>query len=59
MISLDRVPDIAQEPQRTGNLVASSLELLKDSDPQNSPAICGVDTRERDGEREFYSDICT
>lgn len=33
VISLGRVPELAQESQRTGNLAASSRELNEDSDP--------------------------
>lgn len=34
VISLGRVPELAQESQKTGNLAASSQELNEDSDPQ-------------------------
>lgn len=34
VISLGRVPDLARESQRTGNLAASSQELNEDRDPQ-------------------------
>lgn len=34
VISLGRVPELAQESQQTGNLAASSQELNEGSDPQ-------------------------